>query len=169
MGLKLLKHTNGNIDLFYTKEIMEDRELYNKSMLDVACWRTEENYIERNQDYKIILETNSRKTGLEKKAMLTAHGDSIREHWYFFNEDAGYPVQKWINEIDGKYNAIILDVCNPKNSKVKSEKSVIIHPSHSISNIMHLKQTVQLEVYIPGIGYLDSYLFEEQLKQLQEK
>ena len=32
-----------------------------------------------------------------------------------------------------------------------------------------MQDNVQFDIYIPGIGYLDSYLFEEQLKQLQEK
>jgi hypothetical protein len=169
MGLKLLKHTNRDIDLFYTQEMIEDRELCNKQSLDVACWRAEANFIEKNSDYLKIIQENFKKTGLEKKAILTAHGDSIKEHWYFFNEDAGYPVQRWINEMEGKYNLIILDVCNPKKSKINSEKSVVIHPNGGISNRLLMQEKAQLELYLPGIGYLDSYLFEEQLKKLKEK
>ncbi len=169
MPLKLFKHTNKDIDLFYTEEMIEDRELYDSQRRDVACWRTEQHYLEKNTDYMKIAKVNSKKTGLERKAILTAHGMSIKGHWLYCNEDAGYPIQHWIDEVDGQYNVLILDVCNPKHSKISSEKSVIIHPNESVSNTRLMQDDVQFDVYIPGIGYLDSYLFEEQLKQLQEK
>ncbi len=169
MGLKLLKHSNKNIDIFYTTEMLEDRELLNKLSLNVACDRTEENFINKNPDYIKIIKENSKKTGLENIAILTAHGDNIRNNWFYFNEDAGSPIQHWINEVDGKYNALILDVCNPKNSSITSEKSVVIHPNGGVSNRLLMQDRVQMELYLPGIGYLDSYLFEEQLEKLKKK
>ena len=169
MSLKLLKHTNKDIDIFYTYEMVEDRGLSNKISLDVACYRTEENFIGKNDDYKNIIKENSKKTGLERIAILTAHGDSIRNNWFYFNEDAGSPIQHWIDEVDGKYNVLILDVCNPKNSQISSENSIVIHPNGGVSNRLLMQDLVQLELYLPGIGYLDSYLFEEQLKKLKEK
>lgn len=169
MPLKLFKHINKDIDLFYTEEMIEEREFYDSQKRDIACWRTKQYYLEKNQDYVKIAKVNSRKTGLERKAILTAHGMCIKNHWFYCNEYAGYPIQHWIDEVDGQYNVLIIDVCNDKQAKISSEKSVVIHPNESISNRKLMQDNVQFDIYIPGIGYLDSYLFEEQLKQLQEK
>jgi hypothetical protein len=70
--------------------------------------------------------------------------------------------------MDGRYNLLILDVCNPKNSSIKSKKSLVMHPNGSISNRLLMQELVQLELFIPNSGYFDSYFLEEELKKLEE-
>jgi hypothetical protein len=70
--------------------------------------------------------------------------------------------------MDGKYKALILNVCNPRNNSIKSKKSIILHPNGVISNRLLAQEVVPIELFLPGIGYIDSYMIEEEVKKLRE-
>ncbi len=151
---KLLQHTHQNIDLFYTDEIKEERQLYSEMEKEIACWTIVKHFIEDNPKYNEIVKNYSKEKNLEKIAILSAHGENIKDSWYYFNEDSGSPIQKWINKMDGKYNALILDVCNPGYNEILSEKSIVLHPEGEISNITLARGEVPIRLFLPNSGYI---------------
>lgn len=155
MLLKLLKYSYSNnqckkIDLSYSEDMREEMELYNQMLLDIVCLETVENFIEMNPDYNKLIEAHAKKNNLEGIAILMAHGQKIKNNWYYFNEDAGSPVQSWINQNDGKYKALILYSCNPGRDEIKSEKSPVLTPNEVFSNRLFEKGKVQIELFMPG-------------------
>jgi hypothetical protein len=168
MTVKLLKYSGKHADLFYTPEIIEKNELYSEERLKDTCLRTVENYIEKNPDYNKIVEAYAKKNNLERIAILTANGGNIGNTWCYFNYKTATPIQSWINEMDGNYKVLILDLCNPQVSTIKSKKSIVLHPNSNVSNKLLTKQEVNIDLFLPGSGYFDSYFLEEELEKLRE-
>jgi hypothetical protein len=168
MAVKLLNYAYKDIDLFYTEEMIEEKELYDKNKLDISCWKTVEHFIEENKAYSSIINNYSKKNSLEKIAILTAHGEDVKDSWHYFDKDNSSSVQRWINRMDGKYKVLILDICNLENHLIKSEKSIVLHPNGPISNLLLMQNMVPIEIFLPGTGYIDSYIIEEELKKLSD-
>ena len=65
--------------------------------------------------------------------MLAAHGD-CRDGTYFYierNEDGSesFPrVQEWLDKHDGKYDALIVNSCNPDGIPISTEQSFLVYP-----------------------------------------
>ena len=168
MAIKLLTHTHEDIDLFYTSDMISNMGLYNEMERGVACWSTVKQVIENVPNYNAIVNAYSKKNNLERVAILAAHGEEIKFNWHYFDGDSSSPIQNWINKMDGKYKALILNVCNPRNNSIKSKKSIILHPNGVISNRLLAQEVVPIELFLPGIGYIDSYMIEEEVKKLRE-
>lgn len=167
MTSKLFEYTYGDITLFYSKDIKEEHELNRKVDLDTISFNILRNFLELNSNYNTLVETYAKKKGLENIAILMAHGNEIKNKWHYFNEDKSFSVQSWINKMDGKYKALIIDSCNPGRNVIKSKKSPVLVPNETYSNQLFDKDRVQIEFFLPEVGYIDSYMIEEELEKLK--
>lgn len=168
MALKLLKHTYKKIDLFYSHDMKEDLMLDNEMSLEIISWRTIEIFLEDNLEYDKLINVYAKKNNLERIAILLAHGQKIKNKWFYFNEDKISSVQGWINNLDGKYKVLILHSCNPGRDEIYSKKSPVLAPNEIYNNLLLEEGKVQIELFMPGSGYIDSYLIEEELKKLEK-
>ncbi len=111
----------------------------------------------------------SKVTGLEGFGLLYAHGVDSVKGWRFSDCNKSHSVQRWINEMDGRYNALVIDVCNPKSRRVYSKKSLVVAPNGVYSGLRQCVGMVQVELFVPKIGYLDGYIFDAELEDLKRR
>ena len=130
MALKLNKYTNikkavneENIDVFYTSDMKDELELFEKMNLDVFSREIARRFSKFNSNYKKIINDHAKKNNLENIAILAAHTKKIKGNWFYFNEDAGSPIQEWIDKVDVKYGCLIIYLCNSEKDELFSEKS----------------------------------------------
>ena len=165
---KLLQYKYKDVNFFYTRDMKEERKLNNTSVLDLMVSETVKNFLELNKGYSELIEAYAKKNKLEKIAILMAHGEEVNKKWYYANEDRTFPVQSWINKMDGKYKVLIMYSCNPGRNEITSKKSPILVPNRTYSNALLEKGKVQIELFLPKTGYVDSYLIKEELKKLKK-
>lgn len=122
---------------------------------DVIKWFT------RRRLYRELLYMYGRSSGLQDYAILDAHGESDGRGWIFLDRKASYPVQGWVDKMDGSSLALLLYCCNHGRSTVFSEKSVILHSSGDIrfkeKKRGGYSKVGKTRIYVPGDGYLDGY------------
>lgn len=100
-------------------------------------------------------------SGLKRSAMLESHGiirknQKGEDQWVFPDGGIHIPMQQWIDENDGKYAALIVFACNPRNDRVTSAASVILHANRDFSIYSSEAYTTPLaRLYVPKEGYLD--------------
>jgi hypothetical protein len=67
-----------------------------------------------------------------------------------------YPIQPWIDSVDGKYAPIIIAACNGEGNEIHSKKSNLYVPS-GLAPLNPLAEAVifpKVEPFVPGLGYL---------------
>ena len=120
--------------------------------------------------FRELLDLYSYKHGLEGYFLLKAHANinSRNKEWYFSDGKRWHRIQNWINRLDGQGLALILISCNPKNNKIHSEKSIVIHANKSI-NIVDVARNRGMRIYVPGEGYLEDnhYRLKKAIEKLQ--
>lgn len=158
----------GDIDLFYSNDTKEEIGLDREVNLDTVSFNIIRNFLELNEKYKELVEVYGKKNKLEKIAILMAHGEEVNGKWKYLNEDKSFPIQSWINKMDGKYKLLIINSCNPGRNEVKSKKSPILMPNETYSGLRLEKGLVQIEFFLPETGYVDSYMIEEELEKLKD-
>lgn len=77
-------------------------------------------------------------------------------------------MQRWINKYDGEFGIIILQSCNPESIEIHSKKSAVVHYNHIYSGLRQARAEGQLEIYIPKIGYVDSYVIDKEIEKMRE-
>lgn len=149
----LTKRTKGSIDMYFAldQEPPED-ELEADMFLDIRM----KSFLE-NKSYNAVINHYTKNNDLSGICMLIAHGDSYKNKWIYSDSKNDFSVQSWINKKDGQYGLLILRCCNLDAVPVQSKKSAIIFPNMDYSDAMLNDGEVQLELFIPGRGYLDSY------------
>ena len=65
--------------------------------------------------------------------MLAAHGDCIDGTFFYIarskdNPESFHKVQEWVDEHDGKYDALIINSCNPNGIPISTEQSFLVYP-----------------------------------------
>jgi hypothetical protein len=161
MTVNLLKYTYKDIDLFYSDEMKEQEKLDNEISLEVTAMMAVKNLLEQNKEYSELVETYAKKNSLENIAILYAHGEEINNKWHYFSNDKAFSVQRWINKMDGKYKALIIYSCNPGGNEITSKKSIVLAPNRLYSGKIARHGEVNIELFLPGTGYVDSYMIEE--------
>lgn len=142
-----------------------------------------------------LVRLHSKASGLEKIAILFAHGNSQKGvyQWHDNDEDTWKNVQEWIDTYDGKYPALLVSVCAgpyPQKPRIHSKESIVLHPEGHLVNLVQLKRFIKMQegykmqevtrfckemggfivnCYMPGIGYLDSAGIDAQIKRLKRK
>lgn len=130
---------------------------------------TIEYFIKRNDNYRQLIELNARKFRLPgRKAILHAHGVEESSYLTFISGKKDYSAQSWVNKQDGKYSALMLHLCNPDHFEIKSKKSAVLVPNETYSKVKHDSGLVKIELYLPEIGYIDSYQEEAIIKDFKK-
>ncbi len=132
-----------------------------------------DSYLE-NQNPKCIeyMWLYGRLKGLKKLAMLFAHGESMGDlknrEWTYSDGGKDYPVQDWIDSVDGKYHSLMFWVCNPRTCEPASKKSLLFVPDRDIAGrVFNLGTCYTL--YVPKIGAVDGYTIDYELNKLKGK
>ena len=171
----LKKYTLEDIDYFYSLDIEKEHleesenltsEEFSEYMEDTIRYLSR-SFLERDPRFKDIVELHEKKLKLKRKAILNAHGLSIGDRWVFYDGYREFPVQDWINLNDGKYSTLILYCCNPGSHEIVSRRSVVIAPNEVYSGGLENFGKVQMEIYLPKRGYLDSYVIDYELQQMR--
>lgn len=107
---------------------------------------TEERNIEKFMDF-------CRKFSGKKEintAILEAHGYNCFGKWCYDDGLMPKPIQGWIDEHDGNYDLLMLQVCNPYHEKPIIQKSMAVVPT----DIVSFMNTSCLEhlLVLPGEG-----------------
>ena len=166
----LYEHICGNSMLCYSKEVADEVEegqgieFKGETYLNLLL-----NFFLKDPVKKEVAELYARQQCLEGTAMLLAHGGSQNGEWVYSADNKSFKVQDWINELDGKYAVLCLNCCNPGHHEIYSGKSAVLAANHEFSWVGLDVGEVQLELYIPKIGYLDSYIIENELEKMRKK
>lgn len=78
----------------------------------------------------------------ENVRMLEAHNDPTKPTWHYVERvEANRPigggsVQDWVNQNDGRFDALYITVCNEKNYTLQSKKSHLVYPTGRYSGAM---------------------------------
>ena len=104
---------------------------------------------------------------MERIGILFAHGGDVGGKWNYYNEDKSFPIQSWINKMDGKYKALIMSSCNPGRLEINSQKSPVLVPNEVYSGALVNDGKVQTELFLPEIGYVDHYTIEDEMVRLR--
>jgi hypothetical protein len=174
METKLSKYTYKEFDLEIAPDLEEEfLKIYGMDTLpdendfDPITTLFLYNIYDRYPKYEQYIKKYGEVNKLERITMLFAHGNVSRAGNLVFSDTYNlYQIQNWVNERDGKYNLIILQTCNPEGAKITSQKSLILIPNSILSGLNLFSGDVQIELYVPQIGYLSNYTIEYELKQL---
>ncbi len=184
--MNLRFHKAKAADLFFTpdaafsKDNFEGDELVQEK-LNVRCKKyaleiiTQDiisTFLDKNPNYRTLVNLNRQKQRLnERICILNAHGEEEEDEgfWMFHSKDKSYSVQKWIDKNDGKYSALLLCCCNPNHYEIYSKKSVVIAPNENYSGINLDLGNVQIEPYLPRIGYVNTYEEEAIIRDMRKE
>ena len=165
----LFRYTNGKLDFFYSKDMKEEDGLDNELSLEIvssdALNRLLRALSERQAE---LINLYSKKNNLERIAVLHAHGDSEGNKWVYYNGENSHSMQRWIGQQDGKYKIIILTSCNPGQNEINSKKSIVLAPNKTHCMIDFEAGNVQLELFVPGIGYVNNYIVDDEIEKLKK-
>jgi hypothetical protein len=120
--------------------------------------------ITRRKLFRELIDLNGSVCKTDGIALLKAHG-GMDKYWYFADGQRKYNVQNWINLLDGKFAAILLYMCNPNNSEISSQHSIIVH-SKDCLNVKDLVHGGHFRLYFPNEGYFDE---SKKLRSLIDK
>lgn len=154
-----------DVDFFCSPEIVEEfcdyggQDHYFVSIIDS---------FNRNTIHKEISQLYARILGIDKRAVLSAHGNSYNGKWVYNSSGKYFLIQDWINEMDGKYSSLMIHSCNPGNCSIFSSISPVI-AFNDVYSILRLDDCQgQMELYVPGVGYVDSYIEEYELDRIRD-
>ncbi len=157
--------TFNQADLFISKEQYTGQRRLDKStpeqILNLELSRFFENY----PLFEKYINEFGQRNGLEKVALLVAHGDE-EEGWRYYEGNNSFLVQDWINKNDGKYKALLLSVCNPEHVDVKYHKSIIMLPDTDLD--FRGSNSAVFTLLVPNVGEIDAYTIGYELKQLSD-
>lgn len=173
MKTRLKVYSSREADLFISEGVERDLDEEHNYEEDIQTKRRQD-YMEHVLDCYFSREVYKlsglwkRLKGLDRMAILSAHGH-FDGRWLFDDGEREYPVQRWINQQDGKYSALLINCCNPGRQAISSKKSLVLVPNKVYSIFDHLRGDVQIELYLPGSGYIDEIVIEDEIRQLKRK
>lgn len=129
-----------------------------------------DSFLKKNSKIEELARLYSELNSLKGISILSAHGDYnfIGKKWIYFDDKKQYSVQRWINKYDGKFGVIILQCCNPEHVGINSKKSAIINYNNIYSGLRQAQCDGQVEIYIPKIGYVGSYIIDKEIEKMRE-
>ena len=103
-----------------------------------------------------LIKAHRQKTGLKGIVFLRGHGKAHSSKWSYFDYGTERLMQDWINTHDGKFNVLLVGVCNCQNYSVHAEKSIVVHPNGSIGLLSMMKRRGGYSrIYVPNFGYVE--------------
>ena len=168
------KVTKKHFDLFMSREVMVELGISTSKCRedDLSYYLNGyviERFLHEQPEISEYVKLYSKSIGLEKLGCLAAHGDDESGKWIYEDQGEEKLVQDWINEQDGKYSALLLCVCNPSGQEIESKKSIVLAPNYTFGTVVQMQEGGQIDLYVPKKGYIDSYLFDEEIKELGDK
>lgn len=121
----------------------------------------------RNPKYSELIDLHAKKYNLHGKALLWAHGSIQDGRWYYHDVNRRPLVQNWIKRNDGRYAILMVNCCNEGSIEISSNVSSVLVPNSIMSPLLREKGEVQVELHIPGRGYVDSYTIDHVLEELR--
>ena len=125
---------------------------------------------------KELAELYSKINKLRGMAILSAHGGCDYNYnrrkwkkWVYYDDKKIFSVQGWINKWDGRYGTLILHCCNPEHLEIYSRKSSVVCCNNVYSGLLQAHCKVQVEIYLPRIRYVDSYIIDNVIKEFKKK
>lgn len=172
MKPKLEKLVSGNFDMFCSYEMLTGIDL-NQPQLDtkittrILATGIHSLLKDINPKYRQMIHLNAKMRTLKRTAVLYAHGDSINNKWYYTDGHHHFLVQGWVNRHNKNYALLILECCNPGYHEIHSRHSAVLSPNNTFSFIRKDFGLVQVELYIPEIGYIDDYTIDYEIKRIR--
>ena len=165
------KFTLDNIDIFYSDEMERESELEEELDFRAIIDSTLDSFLKFNKKIGELAMLYSEKQGLERIAILSAHGDYDYEkrRWTYRDNEKDFSVQRWINKNDGKYGILILHCCNVLSKEIRSKKSAVIAYNYIYSGFRQANYEGQTEIYLPKKGYIDSYVIDNEIEKLKKE
>jgi len=166
----LNKHISGKNALYYSDEIAEAQKDEDKMDFDPGLGLEEILEFFDDPLKNEIIELNAKLHGLEGTAVLNAHGGDDNGKWVYQDGHENYfSVQKWVNELDGRYALLCLCCCNPGHNEIHSRKSAVLVANNDLDMLFKDSGRFQVELYLPKRGYITDYIFEYELGRLRKK
>ena len=156
---------------FHGGEVYVSNEIYNgykskRSFLKEWGAMQEEGI---NSLYQQYLSLYGKLKGLEKNAVLVAHGINLGRKLAYWDNNEKILVQDWINFMDGEYAGLFLCVCNVPSATPTSKKSAILVPDREITSLSNLCNNVCFDLILPGRKVITSYTIERDLEEIKER
>jgi len=105
-----------------------------------------------------------------KYGFLNASADSHSlRMWKFQSNKDSHFVNTWIKKHQSEFDVIFLNLDNPYGFKINSNKSLIFVPvSNDWNSNPYVNSSKALEIYVPDVGYVNSYIVEYATEQLSK-
>ena len=156
--------SDDEIDLFASSDMIKEFDLEKESQQKQFIFDTLFFFIDSNSHIKKLMNLYLSHNNLQNQAILAAHGGSDGYRWLYADGEKLRPVQTWINRNDGNYGTLLLCCCNSGAHEIRSRKSAILVPNQDYSGERQYRSEVQIELYLPKIGYV-SDLTEEYCRE----
>jgi len=130
-------------------------------------WNLEKAFSKGDALFKDYIELYARRKGLERTALLEAHGGVSDNRWTYWEKGKEHSIQRWISQKDGKYKAIVLFSCNVGHKTPYSKRSILVMPDRIIN--AHGDDEFCYDLFVPEIGVITPMTIEHELEQLKDK
>ncbi len=169
LAMPHLKKCNADgIDIFYSHGIKKECRLKPGRRINDHVETIISEILEANPKYDMLANLFAQKKGMDGIAILSAHGEDAKGTWCYENGGELIPVQNWIDRNDGKYAFLVLNCCNPGSREISSRRSAVLAPNFVWGPLLSQNSVGQIELYLPGAGYVDSYLIDYVIKQMKK-
>jgi hypothetical protein len=143
---------------FYLKECIFDEGTVSK-------------IFERREAFRGYLEEYAKYAGKEKFVIVRAHGDDKDGTWVCYDGNRTLKPSKIVSQLSRKYAGVVLSICNPKNSPVRSAKCALMYPDDDIDinpvTSAYNNCGGKFQLYSPIHGLLDSHTIDEAFSDLK--
>jgi len=120
--------------------------------------------------FKEYLQLYSQLRGIEKQALLIAHGESNPKWTYSDPEPKN--LQNWISRKEKNYGAILLCVCNPGNHTPKSKQAALYFADGNVGFSLKTDRRIDettFNLFVPNKEIIDSYTIDSELEELKKR
>jgi len=127
--------------------------------------------LKSREEYQKYIQLWGKLRGVERIALLVAHGDFNNKKWFYVDGNKESPVSRWITSVDGQYSGLILCVCNPGSVVPHSRKSVLVYGDDTLrfGALAFYEGTASINMFIPRKGVFDEYTLGSEIGPLERK
>ncbi len=104
--------------------------------------------------YKEYIDLYGKTHSLNRYAVLMGDGGTSDNRWVYSDGKKESVVQSWVDQVDGKYSALLLFVSNPGSHTPTSKQSILVVPD---GVIMLGHRSPLYNLLVPEVGEVDPY------------
>lgn len=169
----MIKFPLENLDWYVSEQVLSEEGIEHQLSVKGHVQNLISSIFESYPEYREYIHLWGEIKRLPEIGILEAHGD-CNEGWKYYDERGEHSVNRWIGSKDGKYAGLILYVCNPGKKVRTPKKSVLIIPDVNVNVKSHQLNTPGMRdtcfsLFAPGIGEIDPYKVDEEIKKLEEQ